>query len=99
MFELTLTNFLLALLITSFWCIGVYKIFEEGMIFGWLARAINKNIPPLFTKPVYNCCVCMGSLHGLIAFNIFFGLFSLAVIPFMICLAGLNWLLASIAER
>jgi hypothetical protein len=85
------------IIITSLWCLGFYKAFDEGMIFGFIAKAF-KNSPRWVTKPLFNCPPCMASFHGFIAFFLIYGNMDARVIPFIFCVSGLNWILSSIAE-
>jgi len=104
-------EFLTNIILTSLLCLGVYKAFDEGMVFGgvakWIRGPITSNILSnkerklwmYFTKPLFDCPPCMASFWGLFAFHAFYGLFDWSVIPFIFCVSGLNWLLSSIAER
>lgn len=96
-------QFLFNIIITSLFCLGVYKAFEEGMVFGWLDKWLYEALKPVkldwVLKPLTSCPPCMGSFWGLFAFHACYGLFDWSVIPFIFCVSGLNWLLSSIEER
>ena len=95
-------EFLTNIIITSLFCLGVYKAFDDGFVFGGIAKWLYKDSPKSITwiyKPLFDCPPCMASFWGLFAFHAFYGLFDWSVIPFIFCVSGLNWLLSSIAER
>jgi hypothetical protein len=85
------------IIVTSLWCLGFYKAFDEGMVFGCIAKVCIV-LPLWLRKPLYDCPPCMGSAHGFVAFFIFYGTIDFRIIPFIFCVSGLNWLLSSIAE-
>lgn len=99
-----LTNILL----TSLWCLGFYKAFDDNMVFSFIRKYLisyrwsSPEFKPKYVhwiwKPIFDCPPCMASLHGFIAFFIFYGTIDFRVIPFIFCVSGLNWLLSSIAE-
>jgi len=49
--------------IGSIWCIGVYKITEEGMLLAFVRKAL-KPLPKLLMMPLIDCLTCMASIHG-----------------------------------
>lgn len=104
-----MTDFLLLLIVTSLWCIGVWNAFGPDMIFGKigeLARGtntesrgfkVNKALPSWVRKPLFDCPFCMASIHGFASCTIFHGL-DWMVIPFIVCLSGLNYIVIQITE-
>lgn len=92
-------TFLLHALIASLWCCGVYKSTDDGMIMQYPAYRIRKVIGSYWSKPLFDCTLCMSSVHGITAFVILNKGISFWVIPFGVCVCGLNWLITSIADR
>jgi hypothetical protein len=91
------------IILTSLFCLGLYKAFDEGMIFfkvgEWMFEALHPVKLSWVLKPLFNCPPCMGSFWGIVGFHACYGLFDWRVIPFIFCVSGLNWLLSSIADR
>lgn len=96
-------EFLTNIIITSLFCLGVYKAFDDGMVFGKVEKNFRSAMTPIkmtwVMKPLTSCPPCMASFWGPFAFHAFYGLLDWSVIPFILCVSGLNWLLSSIAER
>lgn len=91
-----MTDFLLLLIVTSLWCIGVWNAFDENMVFGSSRKYIDK-WPSWIRKPLVDCPPCLASIHGFASYTIFHGL-DLMVIPFIVCLSGLNYIVIQITE-
>lgn len=99
-------DFILLLVLTSFWCVGVWNAFDEGMIFGkvgiW-ARGrggktpVKAHLPAWAIKPLFDCPFCMSSIHGFASYAIFHGI-DWMVIPFIVCLSGLNYVIINLTE-
>lgn len=89
-------DFILLLILTSLWCFGVWNAFDEDMVFGGLRKYID-NWPGWIRKPLVDCPPCLASVHGFAAYAIFHEI-DLMVIPFIVCLSGLNWLLLNLTE-
>ena len=71
----------------------------DVMVLWWVRYYGGRFIPPFWTKPVYACLPCMGSLHSIvptILFCSFFGI-SLWVLPFVIlATVGVNYLIQTV---
>lgn len=96
-------SFFAVLIAASLWCWGVFTLFHEGYLLervGNILRKEDDNSPPRmlgtwFTKPLFDCPPCMGSIHGFI-FGVYAFGFSWTVPAFMICLCGLNFIVKSL---
>lgn len=100
-----MTDFLLYILIVSAWIWGFNVLFEENNIFEKAGDWMDENLPIWINKPTWQCPVCMASAHGLLWF--FIGLplcFHDALpirqlIPFLICLCGVNYILVKLTSK
>lgn len=79
--------------LSSMWCLGIFGLFYPGMILGDVGDYLAVNISKWVFKPTIGCMPCMASVWGLIIYmNVMYGeLGSLFLIPFIICLSGLNF--------
>lgn len=85
-----MVDFLILLILTFLWCYGVRTLFSEGFLLERVGDwAWEKS--EFISKPLFQCPPCQSSIHGTIAYFIFFDGF-LLWIPFCICLCGLNYL-------
>lgn len=85
-------DFLLLLLIGSTWIWGVFAAFDEGNIFWGIRKTAEKTIGTTLCKPVFGCPYCQASLHGTAIAFYHYGL-SWVIIPYVICLCGLNFII------
>lgn len=84
---------LLILLLSCAWCMGVFGLFTPGQLLGDVGDWAEDNVSKWIFKPTIGCMTCMGSVHGLVIYMFFLyaDLGPLLVIPFMVCLAGINF--------
>lgn len=87
-----MTDFITMLIIGSFWCYGVYAVFNNDHLLGPVADWIEKSTSVTFCRPLFGCPPCMASFHGVIFGLIVFG-FNWNVLPFIVCLCGLNFII------
>lgn len=85
-------EFFCYLLGASLWIWGVYAVFDSKHLLGRIASWIEAKTSTTFCRPLFLCPVCMSSAHGITWGLILFGL-SFQIIPFIICLAGLNYII------
>lgn len=91
-----MTDFILSVILTSFWIHGVHRLFSPGYLLGEWGDHMEEQLPNWLMKPLFGCPVCMASIHGAFwfgvvlpfGFDISFPL--LTAIPFMVCVCGLN---------
>lgn len=82
-----------SILITSLYINGVYAVTNPGMIFAKIHLYSDQlGLPDWVKKPLFNCSVCMSSIHGLymgFVFNI-----ELIHFPvFILAVCGLNYII------
>jgi hypothetical protein len=82
------------LLIATAWIWGVHCLFYEGYLFEKLGNKLHDEVGDWICKPLFDCPPCMSSIHGVIFGIIFYGV-SIKVIPFIICLCGINYVIKS----
>lgn len=85
---------LIALFISSIYCIGIWIITDEGMIFYNLKLLADDSLPRWLYKPLFGCVVCYGSIHGGTMFYLLTGNYIL-LIPAMVCISGLNYIIVN----
>src|SRR5688572_2616518 len=118
--RMIMINFLLSLLPVSLgiWCVHI--LFQEGQLFGTKGRLFGDlgakikgpkskpGEPPtkreFYSKPLFDCPVCMSSLWGLIGFFAIRYFFNVdlpwrQLLPFIFCLCGLNTLLSKLTTK
>lgn len=52
------------ILIISFIVIGLWCLFLNGMILGFIGNLVDKNLPQWLKEPICDCVVCMGMWYG-----------------------------------
>lgn len=87
-----MTYVLLVLLFASFWCFGIWTLFQEGHILEKAGIFMDEYLPVYINKPFWKCPICQASIHGTAIYAIFLmPLHGIAFwIPFCICLCGFN---------
>lgn len=87
-------EFLLRLVVASLICIGIWTLFNRGMLLGWLGDIQEKRLPDAINKPLWSCPPCMASVHGTwIWFGLYHGDVTLWV-PFCLALCAINRIIA-----
>lgn len=90
-----MVEFIQLLFISSLWIWGIHFIFKPNQILG-LPGDVVREWPRWIYKPTIGCPQCMASIHGTIIYLIAHswvydhGFSVLLLIPFIICLSGLN---------
>jgi len=59
-----MTDFLVWLIISSFWIWGFHFCFREKQIFGSTGNWLDNRLPKWICKPLFKCPMCMASIHG-----------------------------------
>lgn len=90
-----MNEFILELIFGALWCYGVYAVFNNDHLLGPVADWIESRTSATFCRPLFGCPPCMASFHGGIIGLCVFG-FHLPVIPYMICLCGMNYIVKQI---
>lgn len=85
-------HFISGLIISSMWCFGVYAAFDSKHLLGKFGSFAERILGTTLCRPLFLCPTCMGSVHGIITGLILFGI-SIKIIPFVICLAGINFVI------
>lgn len=92
-----MTEFILLLIIGVAWIWGVHCMFSDGYVFGPLHRNLAEiGLPKWISKPLFGCPPCMGSIHGFMISVIYYDFHIYLVMPYMVCLCGLNFIIKSI---
>lgn len=64
----TIQQYLCALFVNLFIVVGVWKIFQKDMICGGIGDWLYRRIGEWYSKPLFNCPPCMGSVYGVAFF-------------------------------
>lgn len=86
-----MTDFLVWLIISSFWIWGVHFCCRENQVLEILGNVIDNILPKWASKPLVRCPMCMASVHGT-------AIYLLSPLPyfwymhilFVVALCGLN---------
>ena len=83
--------------LSSLWTLGINSLFQEDMILERLGQWQDENLPLWANKPLWRCPPCMASFHGSVIYLTFaVGEFGLWLwVPFVVCLAGLNYIIVN----
>lgn len=99
-----MASFLVSLIPVSLgiWCIHI--LFQEDHLFEKIGEKITDKIGEKWSKPLINCPICMSSFWGTVGFfaiDYFFGVHLplRQIIPFVLCLCGLNTLLSKLTSK
>jgi len=60
-----MTDFWLRIAVAVPVIIGVWTLFLDGMILGWLGKVFDRRLPEALQKPLYACPPCLSSTWGL----------------------------------
>lgn len=93
-----MTNFICYLLGASLWIWGVYAVFDSKHLLGKFGSWIEVNTSTTLCRPFFLCPVCMSSIHGSLWGIICYD-FTYTIFPFIICLAGLNYIINSLLSE
>lgn len=91
-----MTDFILLLLFGAFWTWGVSCLFQEGYILEKPGNYLWGNWPKWICKPLFACPPCMSSVHGSVIAICYFDWHLYYILPYMICLCGINFIIKSI---
>lgn len=86
-------DFWIRLPLAVFIIVGIWTLFLEGMLLGWLGDFFHKTLPVFIQKPLYDCPPCMSSIWGTTIWFASGGDFIFWV-PFCLALCGLLKILA-----
>lgn len=81
-------------IITSLVCTAIHIILKPGMLLGWVGEILESFTNPVIANPLGLCLTCMASVYGLLMFVFWSGLPVNDLIPFILALAGLNYLVS-----
>lgn len=68
--------------------LGIWTLFREHMILGWLADGSRKVFHPALLKPLFDCPPCMASVWGTVVWFGTDGNISLWWPAYCLCLCG-----------
>lgn len=75
------------------WTWGVHVIFQKDYLLEGAGKLLRKTLPELLSRPLFDCPVCMSSIHGSLIFFILGGFTWKLVFVYVICLAGINFII------
>ena len=94
-----MTDFILLLIVGACWVWGVHCVFSEGYILERIGNKIRDKVG-MYSKPLFDCPPCMSGCHGLFigvtGCHYWFDNNAYIILPFVLCLCGLNFVIKSI---
>lgn len=99
-----MNEFIVLLIFGALWCFGIYCLFAEGYILEPFGNMVRKKLPTSpetygaqwYTKFMFDCPPCMGSLHGFFIAAFYYDWHIAQMFLFMVCLCGMNYIIKSI---
>jgi hypothetical protein len=79
-------------ILTSLQILAIWVCFQEGMIFSFFRRALERTLASVLHKPFFECLTCMGGLWTFILWCIERP--ACGLLQLMLPVIGLNYLLA-----
>lgn len=77
---------------------GIFCLFDDEYLLDGVGKLIERTIGTFWSMPLFRCQSCMSSLWGMAFFFSVKG-FLWIVIPYCICLCGLNYILVKIVYK
>ena len=75
---------------TACMIVGIWVTLQEGMIFHKVGKLLYKIPSEFIRKPLFECMICMASIHGLWIWFVFWnGGLSLEMIPYLLTTCGI----------
>lgn len=77
----------------TLWIWGFYALFQEPFILYKLGDWMRYLLPKFITKPLFDCMVCMASVHGTLFYVIFVRGTLIEWVVFCVSVCGLSFIL------
>lgn len=92
-------EFALWAVFVAFWCFGFMNAFQDGEIFGSVGNYLRKSLPSWVVDPMFECQMCMASLHGT-TWYFLAGYDTSVMWPlFVVSISGLNYVLSKLMPK
>lgn len=89
-----MNDYVIWILLTSFWCWGFHNAFEDGQILYKVHVWLSHWVPYNLLKPLISCPICMTSVHGTFWYWYSQDNYSfLTWIMFIVASSGLNYVI------
>lgn len=95
MIEFNLSELIFVVILSSLYIWGIFAVFDEDNLLWGVRKIGEKTLGTFITKPMFSCPACMASLHGAYIGIFYYGL-TWIVLPYIICLCGLNFIIKTI---
>jgi hypothetical protein len=90
-------QYLIWIILTSFWCWGFHNAFEPGELFGKIGDCMREKFTEFQLKPIIGCPICMSSIHGTTWYFISQPVYSFTSwIMFIVAASGFNYVIHNI---
>lgn len=87
---LQIANLLLVSSVTALMIVAIWVTLQEGMIFQRIGQLLQKIPYEMIRKPLFECMICMASIHGLWIWFVFWdGGLSWSLIPYLLTTCGI----------
>jgi hypothetical protein len=64
MLKMPTLDFWIRLPLAALIIIGIWTLYQPGMLLGECGNILEKNLPKFLTKPLFDCPPCMSSIWG-----------------------------------
>lgn len=83
-------------ILTALFIIGFVVAMQDGMLLGWLPKALYYlHLPEVIKKPLYDCPTCMSSFWGVAVYYFIYGELSVYLFLIVPCTAGIITLVSN----
>lgn len=82
-------------IINSLFIWGINCLFEDGFLLAGVGKVLRKTFGSIICRPLFDCPPCQSSVWGVTFYVIAYDL-TWIVIPYCICLCGLNFIIKEI---
>jgi len=87
-------------ILTALFIVGISISLQDGMIFGFVRRSLDKfMIPDLIAKPLYDCAICMSSVWSVTVYYLIYGSLSWYLLLIIPCTAGLMVIVSPVLDE
>jgi hypothetical protein len=92
-------DYMLWIVVVSFWCWGFNNAFSEGHIFEKAGDWLDEHLPEKLNKPLWACPICMVSVHGSIWYFITQDFNFIQYVLFIVAISGLNTIIYKLTKK
>lgn len=87
---------ILEILECTLWIWGFYALFQKPFLLEGIGKVLNSALPRFAAKPLFDCMVCMASVHGTLFYLLYVDQGWINWIVFIISVCGASFILKEI---